>query len=421
MSQRNDGLVIVGAGLAGAKAAESARMHGWDRPIRLCGNEHFLPYERPSLSKGVLLGTEQPMSTLVHQDEFDVTNEVDLLLGAAVKRLDVADRVVTLDGGRRLRFAKLVLATGSTPRRPALPGIDLGEVYTLRTIADALALKDRLVAGRRLAVVGASWIGTEVAACARQHGCDVVMIGAQATPLERVLGREVGLQMARLHADHGVQLLMGAGAAAIVGSHAVEGVILDDGRTVDADTVVLGAGVTPNVSLAVDAGLDVDGGVLVDASLATSHPDVHAVGDIANAVHPMLGRRVRVEHWANALHQGLVGGANAAGATLTYDRIPYFFSDQYDMAMEYSGWPVPWDRVVFRGDPASGKYVAFYLAEGRVVGGANVNVGGVNEHVQTLIRSTRRVDVSRLEDLDVDPSEWSLGQLSKNASRSALT
>jgi len=411
MSQGDDGLVIVGAGLAGAKAAEGARMHGWDRPIRLCGAEHFLPYERPSLSKGVLVGTEQPLSALVHDDAFDVTNEVDLLLGAAATRIDLANRIVTLDGGRRLRFTKLVLATGSTPRRPALPGVDLGEVHTLRTIADALALKDRLVAGHRVAVVGASWIGTEVAACARQRGCDVVMIGPQSTPLERVLGPEVGAHMARLHADHGVDLVMGVGAAAIVGSGEVAGVVLDDGRKVHADTVVLGAGVTPNISLAVDAGLAVDGGVLVDASLTTSHPDVYAVGDIANAVHPLLGRRVRVEHWANALHQGLVGGANVAGARSVYDRIPYFFSDQYDMALEYSGWPVPWDRVVFRGDPAGGKYVAFYLLRGRVVGGANVNVRGANEHVQTLIRSAQLVDTSRLEDPSVEPAEWSIAFL----------
>jgi 3-phenylpropionate/trans-cinnamate dioxygenase ferredoxin reductase subunit len=346
------------------------------------------------------------MSALVHHDSFDVANDIDVLLGAAATSIDLANRTVTLDGGRRLQFAKLILATGSTPRRPPIPGIDLEHVHTFRTIDDAIALRDRLRPGHRLAVIGASWIGTEVAACARQRGCDVVMIGPQATPLERVLGPEVGSQFAKMHTDQGVELFMGSGVAAIVGADEVEGVRLDNGMTLDADTVVVGTGVAPNVQLAVDAGLEVDNGVLVDASLAASHPDVYAVGDIANAVHPLLGRRVRVEHWANALHQGLLGGANAAGARLQYDNIPYFYSDQYDMSLEYSGWPEPWQRVVFRSDPDTGAYVAFYLTDGKVVGGLNVNVADVNEYVQALIRSARTVDVSMLTDLNVEPAQW---------------
>ncbi len=402
----DDGLIIVGAGLAGAKAAEGARLQGWDGPIRLCGDEHHLPYERPHLSKGILIGTEQPKSALVHGDAFYASHEVDVLLGAAATNVDLSDRTVVLDGGRRLRFAKLVLATGSTPRRPPIPGIDLDHVYTFRTLDDAWALRDRLLPGHRVAVVGASWIGTEIASCARQRGCEVVMIDPQSTPLERVLGAEVGARFAMLHAEHGVELFMDAGVAAIVGSDAVEGVRLDDGTTLEADTVVVGVGVTPNVALAAEAGLGVDNGVLVEASLVTSHPDVYAAGDIANAVHPVLGRRVRVEHWANALHQGLAAGANAAGATAPFDRIPYFYSDQYDMGMEYSGWPIPWDDVVFRGEPGSDAYLAFYLADGRVVAGANVNVWDVNEHVQALIRSAAPADVALLTNPDVDPADW---------------
>jgi 3-phenylpropionate/trans-cinnamate dioxygenase ferredoxin reductase component len=403
----DDGLVIVGASLAGAKAAEGARAQGWEGPIRLVGAEPHLPYERPPLSKGVLLGAAAPASALVHDDGFEVTAEIDVLLGAPAVRIDLTDRTVELAGGRRLRFAKLVLATGSSPRRLPIPGADLPEVLTLRSIDDSLALRERLLPGRRLAVIGASWIGTEVAACARQRGCDVVMLEPLSTPLERVLGAEVGRFFAELHAGHGVELHLGSGAAAIEGVEHVVGVRLDDGRLIEADTVVVGVGVTPNVDLAREAGLTVAGGVVVDAMLRSNHPDVYAAGDIAEAQHPALDRAIRVEHWANALNQGLTAGANAAGGSSAYERIPYFFSDQYETGMEYSGWPLEWDDVLFRGDPTDGEFVAFYLLDGRVIGGANVNVWDVNEHVQSLIRSDATVDRDRLTDAAVDPSDWS--------------
>jgi 3-phenylpropionate/trans-cinnamate dioxygenase ferredoxin reductase component len=403
----DDGLVIVGASLAGAKAAEGAREQGWEGPIRLVGAEQHLPYERPPLSKGVLLGAAAPASALVHDDGFEVNAEIDVLLGAPAVRIDLTDRTVALAGGRRLRFDKLVLATGSSPRRLPIPGADLPEVLTLRSIDDSLALRERLLPGRRLAVIGASWIGTEVAACARQRGCDVVMLEPLSTPLERVLGAEVGRYFAELHAGRGVELHLGSGAAAIEGVEHVVGVRLDDGRLIEADTVVVGVGVTPNVDLAREAGLKVAGGVVVDAMLRTDHPDVYAAGDIAEAQHPALDRAIRVEHWANALNQGLTAGANAAGGSSAYERIPYFFSDQYETGMEYSGWPLEWDEVLFRGDPADGEFVAFYLLDGRVIGGANVNVWDVNDHVQSLIRSGAPVDRDRLTDTAVDPSDWS--------------
>lgn len=402
----DDGLVIVGAGLAGAKAAEAARSSGWEGAIRLVGAEAHLPYERPPLSKGVLSGHDRPTVAAVHESGFYVTNEIDLLIGAAAEALDLQARTVTLTGGRRLTFAKLVLATGSTPRRLPVPGMDLDAVFTLRTLDDSLALREELRAGRRVCVVGASWIGTEVAAAARERGCDVVMVDPLATPLERVLGAEVGGYFAVLHADHSVDLRMGTGLEAIEGSDRVSGVRLDDGEVVDADVVVVGVGVVADIALAEEAGLETASGVLVDSHLRTSHPDVYAAGDIAEAEHPVLGRRVRVEHWANALNQGRTAGTNAAGGSEVYDRIPYFFSDQYDAGMEYSGWPVPYDDVVFRGDPGAGEFVAFYLAGGLVVGGINVNVWDVNEAVQALIRSRTAVDTAVLADPDTDPKAW---------------
>jgi NADPH-dependent 2,4-dienoyl-CoA reductase/sulfur reductase-like enzyme len=376
--------------------------------VRIVCGEHHEPYERPPLTKGLLLGAASPTDTLVHADSFHVDHEIDVLLGAAATDIDLDGQTVTLAGGRALRYDRLILATGSTPRRPPIPGSDLSGVSTMRTLDDALALRDRLLPGRRVVVIGASWIGTEVAASARQRGCEVAMVDPNSSPVERVLGPLVGSTFARLHTDHGVELHMGVGLDRIVGDGALTGVQLSDGSLLDADTVVLGVGVTPNVELAQRCGLAVEGGVLVDTTLQTDRVGVFAAGDIANAEHPTLGTRVRVEHWANALHQGLTAGANAAGESRVYDRIPYFFSDQYDTGMEYSGWPLPWDEVVVRGDPASGAFVAFYLRDRTVIGGINVNVWDVNDHVQALIRSAARVDVDVLADVDVDPATWIL-------------
>jgi 3-phenylpropionate/trans-cinnamate dioxygenase ferredoxin reductase subunit len=402
----SDGMVIVGASVAGASAAQGARSEGWSKPIRLVGKEGHLPYERPPLSKAVLIGRAPPSVAQVYPGMFYAAKEVDLLLGTAATSLSLADHTVDLEGGRQLRFERVVLATGSSARSLPTPGADLPGVHTLRSMEDMLSIRDELFPGRRVGVVGGSWIGTEVSACGRQRGCDVVIAEPDQTLLERVLGVEVGRYYEDLHRSHGVEVRLGVGVEGLDGGDRVEGVRLADGTTADVDVVVIGVGVRPNLDLAAAAGLDTDQGVLVDERLASSHPDVFAAGDIAEAQHPVLGRRVRVEHWANALNQGPVAGANAAGASKIYDNIPYFFSDQYDSSMEYSGWQLPWDDVVFRGNPADGAFVAFYMSQGRLTAGANVNVSGVNDHVQRLLREGGVVDVKQLADPDVAPSEW---------------
>jgi 3-phenylpropionate/trans-cinnamate dioxygenase ferredoxin reductase subunit len=251
-----------------------------------------------------------------------------------------------------------------------------------------------------VAVVGAGWIGSEFAASARQAGLDVTVIDPLALPNERIFGAEIGGFYRDVHVRHGVEMVLGDGVEALEGDGSVSAVRTANGRRIECDFAVIGVGVVPRVTLAEAAGLTVQNGIQVDAALRTSAPNVFAAGDVANAWHPFYDRRIRVEHWANALPQGPAAARSMLGDAVSYDRIPYFFSDQYDVGMEYSGYATEWDEVVFRGDPEGGEFVAFWLADGRVVGGMNVNVWDVNEHVQALIRSRQQVDARALRDSD---------------------
>jgi 3-phenylpropionate/trans-cinnamate dioxygenase ferredoxin reductase subunit len=393
--------VIVGAGLAGATAAATLRDEGFDGRVVLVGAERERPYERPPLSKDYLRGESELEKAYVHEEPFYAERAIELRTATAAEAIDLGARDVVLAGGERLRFDRLLLATGAEPRRLGIPGAELGGVHYLRTAEDSGALRARLDAGGHVVVVGAGWIGAEVAASARQKGLDVTVIEPAALPLERVLGPEVGAIYRDVHLDHGVEMLLGTGVAAFEGEGAVERVVTDGGRGIECDLVVVGIGVTPRVELARAAGLAVGDGVLVDAELRSSDPAVFAAGDVAGAEHPFYGRRVRVEHWANAREQGPAAARGMLGAGAPYDRIPYFFSDQYDVGMEYAGYATGWDDVVFRGDPATREFVAFWLAGGRVVAGMNVNVWEVNEAIQELIRSRVPVDRARLADPDV--------------------
>jgi 3-phenylpropionate/trans-cinnamate dioxygenase ferredoxin reductase component len=391
--------VIVGAGLAGAKAAEALREEGFDGRVVLVGAEPERPYERPPLSKDYLRGESPREKAYVHPAAFYAEQDIELRLGTAVEAIDPGAHELVL-GAERLRYDRLLLATGAEPRRLVIAGGDLDGVHLLRTFADADALRARLDAGGRVVVVGAGWIGSEVAASARQKGLEVTLVDPLSVPLERVLGAEVGAVYRDLHRERGVDLRLGTGVAAFEGDGRVERVRTSDGGAIDCDLVVVGVGVAPRVGLAQEAGLAVGDGILVDAGLRTSAADVFAAGDVAGAEHPLLGRRIRVEHWANAIDQGAAAGRAMLGRDVAYDRVPYFFSDQYDVGMEYAGHALGWDRVVFRGDPAGREFIAFWLADGRVVAGMNVNVWDVNEQIQELVRSRRRVDPARLADAD---------------------
>jgi 3-phenylpropionate/trans-cinnamate dioxygenase ferredoxin reductase subunit len=393
-------LVIVGASLAGAKAAEGAREAGFDGRIVLIGDEAHAPYERPPLSKDVLRGEKEVESTRVHPDGFYRDHDVELVTDEVVT-VDVEAHRLDTAGGEVVEFDSTILATGAEPRRLDIAGTELGGVHHLRTIDDSIRLRDALRSATRVAVIGAGWIGSEVAASARQMGADVVLIDPAPVPLQRVLGDEIGSVFRQLHADHGVTLRLGAGVEALRGTKTVEEVVLDDGRVERADVVVAGIGVTPRTALAETAGLEVDNGIVVDQHLESAVPGVFAAGDVANAWHPHFARRLRVEHWANAQNQGIAAGRNAAGAGEAYDRLPYFFSDQYDLGMEYVGYGSSDDEVAVRGDHAARELIAFWHRDGVVSAAMNMNIWDVVDDLKAIVASGKRIDLARLADPDV--------------------
>jgi 3-phenylpropionate/trans-cinnamate dioxygenase ferredoxin reductase component len=403
--------VIAGAGLAGAKAAETLRDEGFDGPVVLIGEETERPYERPPLSKGYLLGTAERDTIYVHPRSWYAEHGVDLRLGVPVTGIDPAAHAVSLADGSRAGYAKLLLATGSSPRRLPVAGADAGGVFYLRRVQDSDRLKAAFTTASRVVVIGAGWIGLEGAATARAAGAEVTILEAAELPLLRVLGKEVAQVFADLHRDQGVELRFGVKVAEITESGGrASGVRLADGSKVAADAIIVGVGITPNSQLAEAAGLRVGNGIVVDARLRSSDPDIYAAGDVANAYHPVLGKHIRVEHWANALNQPQAAAKAMLGQDVGYDLIPYFYTDQYDLGMEYAGHVEPggYEQVVFRGDVAGREFIAFWLAGGRVLAGMNVNIWDVNEAIQALVRSGRTVDPGRLADAGV-PLEELLG------------
>lgn len=398
MRQRT--FIIVGASLTGAKAAEELRERGFDGRVVMLGSEAERPYERPPLTKDYLRGESPREKAYVHEEGFYAEHHIELETGTTVTAIDPSASRVTLDDGRDLRFDRLLLATGAEPRRIPVAGADLGGIHYLRTLADCDVLRERLDAGGRVVVVGAGWIGSEFAASARQRGLDVTIVDPLRLPNERIFGAEIGGFYRDLHARHGVDLALGEGVESFEGNGVVARVRTSAGRVIECDFAVVGIGAAPRVGLAERASLAVDNGVLVDDRFETSAPNVFAAGDVARAWHPFYGEQIRVEHWANALNQGPAAARAMLDEPVSYDRIPYFYSDQYDTGMEYSGHAPKWDEVVIRGDRGAGEFVAFWLKDQRVVAGMNVNAWDVNEHVQAIIRARQPANVAALSDPD---------------------
>ncbi|MFI1253695.1 NAD(P)/FAD-dependent oxidoreductase [Streptomyces netropsis] len=402
--------VIVGGGLAGAKAAETLRSEGFTGRVILICDERDHPYERPPLSKGYLIGKDERESVFVHEPGWYAQADVELHLGQPAVHLDREAKSVRLGDGTRIHYDRLLLATGAEPRRLDIPGTGLAGVHHLRRLAHAELLRGVLASlGRdngHLVIAGAGWIGLEVAAAARSYGAEVTVVESEPTPLHTVLGPELGQLFTDLHTEHGVRFHFGARLTEIAGH---DGMVLaartDDGEEHPAHDVLAAIGAAPRTALAEAAGLALvdradGGGIAVDASLRTSDPDIFAAGDVAAAEHPWLGTRLRVEHWANALNEGPAAARAMLGQEVSYDRVPYFFSDQYDVGLEYSGYAPPgsYDQVVCRGDVGKREFIAFWLAEGRLLAGMNVNVWDVTDTVQKLIRSGVRLDPDALAD-----------------------
>jgi NADPH-dependent 2,4-dienoyl-CoA reductase/sulfur reductase-like enzyme len=398
--------VIAGASLAGAKAAETLRDEGFDGEIVLLGTELELPYERPPLSKGYLQGKDERASIYVHPQEWYAEHGVDLRLGHTVTAIDRAGTAVAATGPAgtaTVSYDKLLLATGASPRRLTFTGSDRPEVLYLRTAADSDRLREALQPGPRVVVAGAGWIGLETAAAARSYGCPVTVLEPQSGALHDQLGPELGEVFAGLHRSQGVEFRFGERAEEFRPGL----VVTSAGAEVPADLLIVGIGAAPNDQLAAEAGLGVDDGVLTDEALRSSDANIFAAGDVANSFNPLLGRRIRVEHWSNALDGGPAAARAMLGQPVVYDKVPYFFSDQYDLGMECAGLPTPgsYDDIAFRGDRAGLEFIAFWLSGGRVVAGMNVNVWDVSDDIQALIRSGRPVDLSRLTDPDVPLTE----------------
>ncbi|MFI7870338.1 MULTISPECIES: NAD(P)/FAD-dependent oxidoreductase [unclassified Streptomyces] len=392
-------ILIVGAGLAGASAAAALREQGFDGDVTLFGQESHDPYELPPLSKGVLLG-ERDEPDWVREAGYYGEHGIALRRDTTVTALRPADHVIVDADGVEHGYDRLLLATGSRPR--TLPGFDGPGVHMLRTLDNALALREKLTDGARVVIVGAGWIGCEVASAARAHGAHVTMVDPVPLPLRNVLGDQVGSVFRDLHADHGVTLRLGVRARGTRPDG--RAVLLEDGSELPADVVVVGAGAVPRTELAEAAGLDLAaGGIAVDAALRTSAPDVYAAGDVAAHDHPRHEGRVRVEHWSNAKDQGTHVAGNLLGGHDAYGADPYFFSDQYDLGCEYRGLADPaHDELVLRGDPDSREFLAFWLRDGRVTAALNVNLWDHGDALTALVGTRARVSARQLAEADLN-------------------
>jgi 3-phenylpropionate/trans-cinnamate dioxygenase ferredoxin reductase component len=404
----SESFVIVGAGMAGAKGAEALRDQGFDGRITLLGDEAHRPYERPPLSKEYLMGSAEFDAAYVHPETWYADNRVDLRLNTSARHIDRSLRQVELADGTRLEFDKLMLATGAHPRSIPVPGHDAEGVLHLRRVGDSDRIKEALAGIEDLVVVGAGWIGLEVAAAARQAGVGVTVVETAELPLLRVLGREVAEVFAAMHREQGVSFRFTTAIDEILApSGKVAGVRLTDGLEIDAQAVLIAVGADPDVELAAEAKLRVSNGVLVDATLRTGDPNIVAAGDVANAFHPLLGKQIRVEHWNNAPNQPPVAASSMLGGDTSYSELPYFFTDQYDLGMEYLGFVEPgeYDEVLFRGDVDAREFIAFWLSEGRVLAGMNVNIWDVTDQIKTLIASGTTIDRQALGDPGVPLNE----------------
>ena len=394
-------IVIIGASQAGARAAEALRGAGFAGELVLVGDEPELPYERPALSKGVLLGTESAESTRIHPAEFYRDQRITLRTGVRAEAIAPASRTVMLADGGRLAYHQLLLCTGSRVR-PLIGADDaLAGLHYLRTLHDCQRLAQSFQPGRRLVVIGGGFIGLEVAASERKHGLEVTVVERQGALLERALPPDIAAQVEALHRGHGVAVRTGASVGRIAPDESgtrVAAVEFTDGSALQADLVVVGIGIIPNTELAEAAGARSADGVVVDEYGSTSVEGIWAAGDVTNHFNPILGRRVRLESWQNAQNQAIAVARNMVGELKPYAEVPWFWSDQYEVNLQMAGVSDPRARTVWRGEPGVNRTLAFSLLDGRVICAVAFNAGGEMRFVRKLIESGARVPAEVLAD-----------------------
>ena len=393
---------IVGASLAGGHAAHQLRKDGFDGQILLIGAEHHPPYDRPPLSKGILLGEAEPPSTALWSEDDYAQAEIDVVLGTRVTRIDTARRALEFESGGGLTVDRVLLCTGSSPRRPPIPGLELGGVHTVRTLEDAVSVRDALLPGAEVVVIGFGFIGAEVAAAATARGCRVTLVEAAALPMQRVLGAEAARLYCALHEQHGVTVLLNTGVAEVRGVGRCSAALLTDGRELRADLVVYGVGAAASTELAQTAGIACGNGIVVDAQCQTSNSEVFACGDVAARPSSFASGHIRLESWQNACKQAVAAAKSMLGFTNPYDEVPWFWSDQYDLRMQMAGLPSPTDEVVWRGAPDGPDRSAFYVADGRVRAVLGFNRPRDVRAGTDLIRKRAVVDKAELADESVD-------------------
>jgi len=394
--------VIVGASLAGATAAITLREHGTDGTVTLIGAEHEPPYERPPLSKAYLRGDVPFEKALVRPAAFYADHRIDTIFGTRATRIDPPARIVELDDHRQIPFDALLIATGGHNRRVSIPGSDLEGIYSLRTVEDANRIRGEMVPGRRAVVVGMGFIGSEVAASLRQKGLEVTTVDPSKTPLFRVLGEAVGHIIAEIHRAHGVRTIFEDAVAAFEGTGRVACVVTKGGLRLPCDFVVVGIGIEPVVAMLEGSGIHVDNGVVVDEYCETTLRGIYAAGDVANHDHPVFGRRIRVEHWHNAIKQGSAAARNMLGQRVAYDEIHWFWSDQYDANLQYAGFHTTFEQLVVRGRLDSGSFLACYINKGRIDAAVALNRAKDVRRVMPLIKARRAVNLEALRDESVD-------------------
>ncbi|MFG1343608.1 FAD-dependent oxidoreductase [Xanthobacter autotrophicus DSM 431] len=366
-------LVIIGAGQAAAQAVTSLKAEGYARPIVVIGDEPYLPYQRPPLSKAYLGGEMTEDRLELKAPTFYAEAGVDMRLSTRVARVFPADREVELADGARLSYGALLIATGTRARALPVPGADLAGVFSIRTIDDVKHFRAAAEPGARLVIIGGGYIGLEVAAKARKLGLDVTVVEGAPRLLARVACSTISDFARTLHEGHGIAILTGTGVTRLVGTERVTGVELQDGRVLPADLVLSAVGAVPNTELAAAAGLTIENGIRVDEATRTSMPDIHAVGDVASFPSRLYGRRVRLESVQNAIDQAKAAAKTIAGGVIAYDPIPWFWSDQHDVKLQIAGLLDGFDRTEVEGDVAAGRFCVRYFKGERLLAVTSVN------------------------------------------------